>query len=228
MATHPPEGAATEDQRRRRTMLLVLLAVLVVILILIFSVCNGDGGDDAATPATTQPPATTSEVTATTAVSVTSSATQATTATTATNAATDTTVDPFAAFNVTEPTDVRVEWTCDEPSVLGNGAFGTGCMTQSRDAVFVQGVFLMIIDYTLDTEGSPVGMAVGASSYGPNCFWTPVDSTPKESPVVDGKANHSGVMTGDGRCEGVQWAWESTWDVETHTLLTTGVLEPVA
>jgi len=239
MGAQPPEVASAEQERRRRVMLLVFLAALVVILIVAFSVCSGGDDDDAAatgttqTPATTQARATTSGATGTTAASATSSAPEATTATTVTattttTAAVTTTADPFAIFNVTEPRDVSVEWTCDEPAVLGSNVFGTSCRTESRELLFLESNFAMSIDYTRDADGNPVSMALQSRSWSPNCTWDAVDTAPDSAPVVDGKVSHSGVFLGAGRCEGVQWLWESTWDVEAHTILMTGVLEPIA
>lgn len=68
-------------------------------------------------------------------------------------------------------------------------------------------------------------MTVRARASGPSCFPTPIAPEPSESSVVDGKATHSGVFVGDGNCSGLLWLWESIWDVEAHTIVTTGVVE---
>ena len=110
---------------------------------------------------------------------------------------------------------------------MGNGAFGTSCGTQSRvDTVFTQSNFGLTIDYTQDASGGITEMSIYAWSWG-NCFWNPPSTETINAPIIEGKARHKGVLLGEGLCEGAQWAWESTWDVESHTLVTTGVLGPV-
>ena len=239
MAALPPEGAQVDPERRRRTVVLALLAVVVLILILVFSMCSsGDDDGDAApatmqattgvTPtavATTSPPESESSTTTTSvATTATSPATNASSP--ATTIASSASADPY---DFTNPREISIEWTCMEPAVMGNGAFGTTCLNRSRgsDVVFNQSNFGLGIDYTTGADGDLAEMDIYAWSWG-NCFWNPPDVEKKNAPIVDGTANHSGVLLGEGLCESAQWAWESTWDVESHILVTTGVLGPVS
>ena len=215
MTVQSPEGAPTQDERRRRTLLLILPGFVVVVVM--FSVCSGRDSDDDAAPATTQAQASPSEPTASTAATATTATTSAAPEATGTIPAAATTSSAPQAATTTSSvattsapadtgatSDINVEWTCQEPGVLGSGVFGTTCTTRSRDLFFVGGNFFMTIDYTRDADGNPVSMAVRTRVSGPSCFWTSVDAEPNEAPVVAGKATHSGVFIGEGDCSDVQ------------------------
>ena len=187
---------------------------------LLLAACGGDAG----TTTTAATPGTVVQSTEST------QAAQPTTTTTPASGSADTsttTADPFAIYQPTEPFEITVEWTCADLLDRGGGSYASSCSINRADhPILNQTNWNTAISYVTDDNGDRVGITVATNSYGPACMWNN-DAGLVEVDLLDGVATYGGLLIGDGRCVGIQWEFETTWDDESQTHVTTGVIGPI-
>lgn len=148
--------------------------------------------------------------------------------TTAEPATTSTTNDPFALYQPTEPFSITVEWSCDALFERGGGSFGSSCAIGRADhPILHQTNWNTGISYRTDENGEKIGLSITTNAYSPSCMWTNAEPGVIEVDLVDGRAVYTGLLIGEGRCEGIQWEFETVWDDTTQTQVTTGVIGPM-
>lgn len=141
---------------------------------------------------------------------------------------TSTTEDPFAIYQPTEPFDITVEWSCDALFERGGGSFGSSCAIGRADhPILHQTNWNTGISYRTDENGEKIGLSITTNAYSPSCMWTNAEPGVIEVDLVDGRAVYTGLLIGEGRCEGIQWEFETVWDDTTQTQVTTGVIGPM-
>ena len=195
------------------------MAALWVTLALMLSACGGS--DEPASAGEASPPADEPAASPLTDSTSSTSSPESEPAST-----TSTTADPFAIYQPTEPFEITVAWDCSELIDRG-GSFASACSIRQADHPILDAAnWNSTITYRTDEDGNKVGIAVGTNSYGPACNWTN-EAGIAEADLIDGFATYSGVLIGDGRCDGIQWVFETTWDDEAHTHVTSGVIGPI-
>ena len=147
----------------------------------------------------------------------------------ATNAPAPEATEVVDIWAVTEPVEVVIEWDCDGELIdRGGGLFVSACMSGRIEPWFMNANWFVGIRYIRDDDGVPVAIDATANGYSGHCMWNHAgEATFDEAPIVDGKATHEGVLFGDGRCEGLRFVYENTWDVELLTNVTSGIIEPI-
>lgn len=192
-------------------------------LALVVVACGGGGGVEELSAGTTTTAGASGATTLTTEASITSPS-----APTTSPAPQSTTVDdPWA---VTEPVEVLIEWNCDSDLIdRGGGLLVSACSAGRIEPWFTQGNWFVSIRYLRDDDGIPIAVEAAANGYNGHCMWSSaIDSIFDEVPIIDGRATHEGTLFGNGRCEGLRFVYQNTWDIELQTNVTSGIIEPIA
>ena len=201
-------------------------------LVLVVVACGGGAAEDTADPpnvttagaVATAAPTTTGTAPAATTPAVAAPATLAPAATTTSPPETPPAADPWA---LTEPIEIVIDWDCDGELIdRGGGMFVAACTSGRIEPWFMNANWFVSVRFVRDNDGIPVAIDGTAGGYSPHCMWIrALDSTLTRAPIVDGKAIVEGVVFGEGRCEGLRFVYQNTFDVESNMNVTSGVIE---
>ena len=129
-------------------------------------------------------------------------------------------------FAVTDPVPIAIDWNCDDQLVERSGFLVLACTSGRIEPWFSQTNWFISVMYVRDDDGAIVGLEGAASGYNASCMWSRAeDASLYTAPVVDGKATIEGLLFGNGHCEGLQFVFSTTWDVDDLTSVTEGTIE---